>query len=1113
MEVISGHGYKVSKYFGGCLKVVKSKLTRIWGLALTVVLLVGLLVPAMATPVSASNLAYTNVNLPNNTTNFQLLSGTSASVYDIGPDGKIMFAYSNGVGGDNNKLFKSADGGNTWATTNLGGPTAGGLNGNTVTKIKISPQYATDTTVMAVVSNTVPASVWRSIDGGQTFGAVGGLPIAVGMTITSLDVSPYYNGGQGILVGWADGAGNGGGALFTTTTLSWTLFSGASYIAGDVVGVGFSPNHVSDAEYFAVVAPPDGSTQTVGGVSVVGKTILEAKLGGNQWNNDVMPGVLTGDTAETPHQGGLMASLAFPSDYDWSGNNRVFVGLGSSIGTSAGMDVFRVNATLAGGGTTSRTYDLNANGTGSGNATSVASVAFKGPLATGTLVVTQFTSLVVNRSTNAINNSPDWFQSTNNPVGVGNPQAKFSPTSNTLYVGTAGTHSAISTSTDYNNFAAFSMVSVRDVSFVRVRSVVPIDANTWFAIITDRSAGLGTSTPSPGDYQMIFKTTNAGTNWQLVWTHLTTALTTDSTHDEITGIYASATYATDQTVYLTQSDYRIWKISDGGASWVGYTAPNNVVITAFTLVDANTYFVGSTAGVYKVGNYTAATLDGRTPNSFMYVSASEFFLGTKDGYVYMSTDNGSTWQKIGSDPSLETSGSVWLAMDIGYATNKIIYATNNGSNCVYRFTVGTSASFEKITNGALVTVGGSGIGTGTISSITRSADNSLYVMTNQVNAIAFRNPNPTVAVSQQVWEPIGPSAIPNNNGISGFPMGAARRDARVINTSTPTTPSNTILVTAEGTPLTTNGYNYQLLNFQDTLVTSPAIVAPKANAQVAPQSTFSWTPITSPVTLTYEIQIATDNQFQGVVVDRQTQASSYYANVNDGLVQGQNYFWRVFVAPAVTTGPQVDTTANTNPFSSKKPAAIPFVVKLGTVGNDLTGNAGSRIAPAAGATNVPIRPTFEWAPVTGADSYEMELADNPFFANSQAKKPLQNTVWTWDKDLTYSTTYYWRVRAVAAGNASDWVSSVFTTRDAPSTATSAPAATVTVTPPPAPKFFDPQSGLYFNSQAELQQYQAAHPAGQGQPAPATPAYIWVIIVIGAVLVIAVIVLIARTRKV
>jgi len=1154
---------------------VKSKLTRIWGIALTLVLLIGLLVPVSATPVAAAAtpLQYTNVNLPNGTTNFQLLPNLSASVYDVAADGKTMFAYTAGttltagvpvgavsitvantsgfpasgtllIGTESVaysaivgntittsaltaahaaydavglagtlQLYKSADGGNTWTKTNMGGGTPP-LNGTNVIKLVISPQYATDTTVMALT----PSSIWRTIDGGQTWGIISN-PAGFAGIYTDIAVSQYYSGGQAILVGWSTGVGTGGGAIYTTTTLGWAPFaSQPNWITGDVIGVAFSPNHVSDAEFMAAVSFGPAGAAPLPDATHAGKTYLRFKLGGNNWNNDVLESPLTSDSTpgDTAPAAGNIATFAFPSDYDWSGNNRIFVGLGNTTGAvTPGLDVYRVNATLQTGAAnaTSRSYDLNANGSGTANATNISSVAFKGPLATGTLVVGQYPAsagMTILRSTNAVNNTPDWFQSTNNPIGAFNPVLKFSPTSSTLFCGTSGAHSALSTSTDYNNFSAYSLISVRSMDYVRATWISTIDANTWFIVMRDQ---VSASTATVGDFQMVFKTTNGGTSWQMVWSHTTQG------GETLNQIFNSPTYATDSTIYITQTDYRIWKSTDGGASWTGYTSPNNATINAFTLVDANTYFVGSTAGIYKVGNYTAATIEGHVPNFLMYVDASNFFVGTTDGYVYMSTDNGSTWTKVGGDPSVETpGGKVWLTRDAGYATNKIIYADNQANGNVYRFTVGTSATFEKINNAPLGATSGTAYAIG---GITRTADNSLYVSAGPAdtgkNVVCWRNPNPTVQLSEQVWEPMGPVTATDapgytfNNGVTGWPVGAVNQNNKIFNSSTASEPSNTLVVIAKGVtnPIsTTNGYNYQLVTLKDTLVTAPAVVAPKANAQVNQQSTFQWTPLASPVTLTYEVQIATDDKFQGLIVDKQTSASSYYTTANDGLVQGNKYFWRVFVAPA--------GTANTNPWSSKKPAAVPFVIKLGTVGNSLEGASGNRIAPQAGATNVPLRPTFEWAPIQGADSYELELADNPFFANSQAKKPLQNTVWTWDKDLTPNTTYYWRIRAVAAGNASDWVSSVFTTGGgaaATGTPTAAPTVTVTQTPSPAPKFFDPNSGLYFNSQQELQQYQAAHPAGAAQPAPATPAYIWVIIAIGAILVIAVVVLIARTRRV
>src|ERR1017187_3964044 len=74
---------------------MKNKILKIWGLVMVVAILAGLLVPA-AVPVSAANLAFTNVPLPNAMNN-QFTQGTSVNQFTLGPDGKTAYAYSNAL--------------------------------------------------------------------------------------------------------------------------------------------------------------------------------------------------------------------------------------------------------------------------------------------------------------------------------------------------------------------------------------------------------------------------------------------------------------------------------------------------------------------------------------------------------------------------------------------------------------------------------------------------------------------------------------------------------------------------------------------------------------------------------------------------------------------------------------------------------------------------------------------------------------------------------------------------------------------------------------------------------------------------------------------------------
>ena len=141
--------------------------------------------------------------------------------------------------------------------------------------------------------------------------------------------------------------------------------------------------------------------------------------------------------------------------------------------------------------------------------------------------------------------------------------------------------------------------------------------------------------------------------------------------------------------------------------------------------------------------------------------------------------------------------------------------------------------------------------------------------------------------------------------------------------------------------------------------------------------------------------------------------------------------------------------------------------------------------PGYGDDDVALAPTFAWDAVDDATSYTLELANNPSYADAEVKSSLKHTVYEWDLDLEYSTNYYWRLKAVSADAESDWTEATFTTVAAPVPAP-APTPPVTVTQPaPAPLVI---------------------------PTPIPPVLLWVIVGIGAALIIAVIILIVRTRR-
>jgi hypothetical protein len=172
------------------------------------------------------------------------------------------------------------------------------------------------------------------------------------------------------------------------------------------------------------------------------------------------------------------------------------------------------------------------------------------------------------------------------------------------------------------------------------------------------------------------------------------------------------------------------------------------------------------------------------------------------------------------------------------------------------------------------------------------------------------------------------------------------------------------------------------------------------------------------------------------------------------------------------------------------------------------------LLPFNGAVNQPINDlAFGWAvPGTGALSYNWALSTDPTFASiTEGSQNTTATLLVWAGPLTYDTSYFWRVQSVGITGPSAWVTSVFTTVAEPApvvTVPPAPTPIITLLPPqvtvvpPAITVIPPD--IIIPTQA---------PPTIVLPEADTPVYIWVIIGIGAILVIAVIVLVVRTRRV
>ena len=277
--------------------------------------------------------------------------------------------------------------------------------------------------------------------------------------------------------------------------------------------------------------------------------------------------------------------------------------------------------------------------------------------------------------------------------------------------------------------------------------------------------------------------------------------------------------------------------------------------------------------------------------------------------------------------------------------------------------------------------------------------------------------------------------------------------------------------------------------YEDALTIAPTLVGPEDGASTGrtTYATVSWEELTGATT--YIIWCAGEDTFATLAggTGRVTSTSSTTSKKLTPLTAGKTYYWKVRSADSVATYGAVTGYAGRalSPWSEIRSFTVgiaggewnPFRTAEGFAGN---------VAPIPGATDIPLKPSFQWNAADWATAYEFVLADNPDFASPIVSKTgasaLATTAFALDTDLDYSTSYYWKVRATSATSQSVWGVGVFTTLAKPV----APTPPVEITPaPPAPVL----------------------------PTPTTPVYVWAIIGIGALLVIALIVLIVRTRRV
>jgi len=1096
---------------------MKNKLKGVVGVALTLVLLASLTAGLATVPAGAasSNLKFTKLDLPkvevwadeatfaDSEGDFWCTPNIDVGPIAMSPEGDVLFAAAYPDGGGWYEVLKSLDGGYSWTVTGFYKEASDVRDITPIVDIVTSPEYSDDTTVCVATE----AFVYISDDSGKNFVQLDNPWVG---TITDLDVTVTEDDDLAIMVGTSDGAGNGDVSI-KKGLLAW-IDQG---IGSDVLTCAFLPTFAVDGDIGICAVVTDRATTTM-------MFSYEDTADGGGWGTSGISNAPFTNAEGDPF-GSEWAKIAFPDDFDafGIGTNVCFVGicedgaLGAatlSVDPPDGSDAYKVILKEAG---TSTAVDLDVRGvitTLLPTSTAVTSIEVCGDAEAATILVGNDTCNLLDTPTYfstyySEDSGSSWMFSFKQPTGgtetVGNltyvnarTQVLMAPDfcdTGTAYAATRDSGGPIGTSAfqrTTDGATSWNQISVIDYAW--------IDDDYWINAYGFSAAGY----IADGTLRMITSLDETPFNsvdgamwqrfgekhWERILSYATPGVT-DSLFQISAPADGSALFAVDL------DNACMWRSTDGGATWpkkintkggLTFVSP----VSATTLYTSHAAAAANNSGIWwttKSGTGWTKPDDSEIPNTAVVVSAAVMgdvvICTTFDGEVFISSDGGETVEKVGkNDPGVAGPPTVVTA-DLGFGANGILYAVSMGvpGHGIWRTSVDLAdpgaCKWEQIDDNQDSTGLPVEYQSGTVEcgspAIALPPSGILYVADGDLvdgdTGGLWRCTNPTAdldSINPPYFER-ETKGLDNGDSI-GF---------KSLDMAPPALAPTFFFSNASA------AYDEQILMFTDILNVGVPLADPAADAtgvgllpegEVYPDVVLVWEEMAG--ANSYQYQVAIDANFKTRMEDDFT--TSLATPVPLKLNPNTTYYWRVRVAndlPASLIGaPLISPWSETFKFKT-------------AIGASMARPALQ--APEAGAVDIPLSPTFEWSGIEWAETYEYELALDPtttaggYFGTPLVAlvgtDALVSTAWKCDTTLDYTTRYYWHVKAIGIDTDTPWSDvGTFTTMSVPPT-----------TPTPVPPVVIPPAQNI------------------------TPAWIWAIVIIGAILVIAVIVLIVTTRRV
>jgi photosystem II stability/assembly factor-like uncharacterized protein len=1054
---------------------MKKAIKRFWGIGLIVIILSSFFMAVPVAPASGNIYAWAADSTQPTVANRLLAPYTGFGINDIaatsdGANIYIVSGNSSAVGA--NYLFKSTNGGVSWSALSASSfPTTTTAN---MSLVAVAP----DDPNVVVIADQNNGAVYLSTNGGSTFSSLG-QPLGATGVINDIAISaqsgPYkwiaavgYNGTTpatdsigGKAMAWAYGSAAPTWIDTFTNAAPPYAFAGTSPSVtaniSNVTAVAFSSSFPSDSTMLITTVTNGGGTQP-GSIA-----LHAASFNIGKWDASVdtsYPRYLATSVA-TSSLTSAAASIALDPTF-YMGDPAAQIGF---IGFQA-----TINGTTAGGVSRISTYSVTGGRpvlTQIMTSTDIGYVAWDGTnLAAAPYVATQpaaGTIITIYRSADSLSSSIPTFSLSSGPKTVGTGYLpKLLWNGGNLLAISRGTNSGIAKSTDLGK--SFNGIALMNTSWAGIDDfqACTVCSSVIYVLAND---GLDTDT------------------WRYmnnVWQRIMIIPNTTAT-------WLMRVAASDPTALLLglKGGANMWISTDSGEfKWTARST--STTIQDFAVESASVVYVAgtsnsivkSTNGAFTWGPPVNTQIGLYATNniySISVVAAGKVMVGGTGGSVAYSTDSGATWTAL---PQLSTASTNVLAYCAGtLSTGDTIYATSSAtSDAIYKWVIGTNAPPTNWTVGQVFT-GANNIGL-------TMAQGVLYDFAATTNA-TYRFLTPGLFLTAPFYDTVA-TGISFTNSVVGA--------GKVINALQSTsTASSTTLLAVTGTTL------YSWTEYLAVAANAPATTYPP-NAFMVPVNSingnasglvFQWTQppslgvISSSQAYAYTVTVYLDSAGKvtygsGTVAATSAPTLSLSAAAFTTplvLNPGTTYYWRV-----KTTSPVTSQNSPMQTFTVQSlPAAVPAIV-----------------SPANGSTITNQTPAFSWAPVTGTTQYDFQLSTTPTFGTTvltdqpnTAGDLVPVTI-----PLTQGKQYFWRVRALQPVTG-DWsaVANFFvaapTTTTPGLTITSVPAPVITIPPAsPAP--------IYTIAPTPVEKI--------------APTYIWAIIIIGAILVIAVIVLIVRTRR-